>query len=162
MTLLMKVTWQVEGHWTAFVILCNKLVEIWNLKQSTWHDIQQQSFSILRKTSSIWQLFPHNLGDGNQLFQIKFISLVLQPLYLPGSFLFKFYFTLTKLARNSQILHRKQSKKCNKRKKTVFFILKFSFSEFFGYSYVLHIYVRIAKWWPDWKSNESVVDICKM
>ena len=122
MTLLMKVTWQVEGHWTAFAILCKKLVEIWNLKQSTWHDIQQQSFSILRKTSSIWQLFPHNLGDGNQLFQIKFISLVLQPLYLPGSFLFKFYFTLTKLARNSQILHRKQSKNCNKRKKNIFFL----------------------------------------
>ena len=85
--------------------------------------IQQQSFSILRKTSSIWQLFPHNLGDGNQLFQIKFISLVLQPLYLPGSFLFKFYFTLTKLARNFQILHRKQSKICNARKKQ-FFIFK--------------------------------------
>ena len=120
-----EVTWQTrEGQWTAFVILCKKLVEIWNLKQSTWHDIQQQSFSILRKTSSIWQLFPHNLGDGNQLFQIKFISLVLQPLYLPGSFLFKFYFTLTKLARNSQILHRKQSKSCNKRKKNSFFLFK--------------------------------------
>ena len=73
--------------------------------------IQQQSFSILRKTSSIWQLFPHNLGDGNQLFQIKFISLVLQPLYLPGSFLFKFYFSLAKLGRKFEILHQQNNAK---------------------------------------------------
>ena len=82
-----------------------------------------KAFQFWGKLLQFGNFFHTTLGDGNQLFQIKFISLVLQPLYLPGSFLFKFYFTLTKLARNSQILHRKQSKICNARKKQ-FFIFK--------------------------------------
>ena len=69
------------------------------------------SFLILDKTSSIWQLFPQNFGGGNQLFQIEFISLVLQPLYLLGSFLFKFYFSLAKLGRKFEILHQQNNAK---------------------------------------------------
>ena len=81
------------------------------------------SFLILDKTSSIWQLFPQNFGGGNQLFQIEFISLVLQPLYLLGSFLFKFYFSLAELARKFEILHQQNNAKDWKEKTNMFLSL---------------------------------------
>ena len=54
--------------------------------------------------------FSTKLWGGKQLFQIEFISLVLPPLYLLRSFLFKFYFSLDEFARNFEILHQDNAK----------------------------------------------------